>query len=57
MAINTKAQMLLRIAELRQMRDEAAERGAVLTVRQLDKMITRTEDELREHLAAAEAAD
>lgn len=51
MAIDTKAQMLLRVAELRQMRDEAAERGAALTCRQLDKMIVKAEDELRRLIA------
>jgi hypothetical protein len=47
MAIDTRAQMLLRIAELRQMRDAALEREAALTVRQLNKMIAKTEADLR----------
>jgi hypothetical protein len=47
-AIDTRAQILLRIAELRQMRDEAADRNATLTVRQLDKMLVKTEAALRE---------
>jgi|GEM_PF-4401280 len=47
MAIDTKAQMLLRISELRQMRSEAAQRDATLTVRQLDRMLSRTEADLR----------
>lgn len=46
MAIDTPAQMLLRIAELRQVRDEASDRGAGLTVKQLNKMISNTEAEL-----------
>lgn len=44
----TRAQMLLRTAELRHMRDEAVERNARLTVRQLDKMIAAAEIGLRE---------
>ena len=56
MAIDTRAQMLLRIAELRQMRDQAVERNAALTVRQLDKMIAKTEADLRGVLER-EAAD
>lgn len=48
MAIDTRAQMLLRIAELRQMRDAASDRGAGLTVKQLNKMISSTEAELRD---------
>ena len=47
MAIDTRAQMLLRIAELRQMRDAALERDAQLTARQLGKMIAKTEADLR----------
>lgn len=44
----TKGQMLLRISELRHMREEAAQReGATLTVRHLDKMFDRTEKALR----------
>lgn len=48
MAIDTRSQMLLRIAELRQMRDEASDRGAGLTVKQLNKMISNTEAELHD---------
>ena len=56
MAIDTKGQMLLRIAELRQMRDEAAARGATLTVRQLDKMLTKAETDLRDQMERDEEA-
>jgi hypothetical protein len=56
MAIDTKVQILLRVAELRQMRDEAAKRDATLTVRQLDKMIAKTEKDLRELIERADEA-
>jgi hypothetical protein len=57
MAIDTKAQMLLRISELRQMRDEAVQREATLTVRQLDKMIAKAEGELRALIERETTAD
>lgn len=47
MAIDTRSVMLLRLAELRQMRDEAVARNATLTIRHLEKMIAKTEEHLR----------
>jgi hypothetical protein len=47
MAIDTRGQML-RIAELRQMRDQAQERNATLTASQLGKMIVKAEAEMRD---------
>jgi hypothetical protein len=49
--------MLLRISELRQMRDEAVQREATLTVRQLDKMIAKAEGELRALIERETTAD
>jgi hypothetical protein len=57
MAIDTKSQMLLRISELRQMRNEAVQREATLTVRQLDKMIAKAEGELRALIERETTAD
>lgn len=48
MAIDTNSVMLLRLAELRQMRDEAVAKGATLTIRHLEKMIAKTEENLRQ---------
>ncbi len=50
MLISTCTQVLLRLAELRHMHDEAVAREATLTVRHLQKMITKTEGDLRELL-------
>ena len=50
MLIDTRTQVLLRLAELRHMHDEAVAREATLTVRHLRKMITKTEGDLREML-------
>ncbi len=47
MSIDTRTQVLLRLAELRHMLDEAVARDATLTVRHLRKMITKTENDLR----------
>ncbi len=56
MTVDTKGQMLLRISELRHMREEAAKRdGATLTVRHLDKMIDKTEQALRELMERSDA--
>jgi hypothetical protein len=57
MAIDTKSQMLLRISELRQMRNEAAQREASGTMRQLDRMIAKAEGELRALIGRETTAD
>lgn len=51
MAIDTRSVMLLRLAELRHMREEAFTRGATPTIRHLEKMIAKTEEHLREALS------